>query len=52
VVDGYVVNLEEKYISGMSEDGKSNQILLEVKMLLRSVTYLGVENHMENVFIS
>jgi len=52
VVDGYVVHLEEKYVSGMDPEGRSNQMLLSVKMLLRSITYLGVENQMENVFVS
>ncbi len=51
VVDGYVVHLEEKYKTGKTDDGASDQMLLEVKLLLRSITYLGVENHLENSII-
>jgi len=51
VVDGYVVHVEEKYYSGKTTDGKSDQIQLEVKMLLRSIIYLGVENQIENIII-
>ena len=53
VINGYVVNVEEDYISLHNEAGESNQILLNVTLLVRSVTYMGREekNNYQSVFI-
>ena len=51
VVDGYVVHVEEEYHSSKQIDGVDQQMLLDVKLLVRSVTYLGRENNLTNCFI-
>ena len=53
VVNGYVVSLEERYSSLQDEAGVDKQMLLEVKMLVRSTTYMGRErqNDLTSVFI-
>ena len=53
VINGYVVNVEEDYSSLHNEAGESNQILLNVTLLVRSVTYMGREekNNYQSVFI-
>jgi len=53
VVNGYVVSVEEKFSTDRDEAGQSEQILLDVKLLVRSVTYLGREeqNNLKSVFI-
>lgn len=52
VVNGYVVQLQEEYHSAQNEVGQDEQIMLHVKILVRSVVYLGRENHFKNVFIN
>ena len=51
VVDGYVVHVEEEYHSSKQVDGVDQQMLLDVKMLVRSVTYLGRERNLKSCFI-
>lgn len=54
VVDGYVVNLEEVYGSETVDNmNGSSQMLLRVKILTRSVTYLGREmnDSLKSIFI-
>lgn len=53
VVNGYVVSVEENYSSNKNITGEEEQILLEVKILTRSVTYMGREeqNNYKSVFI-
>jgi hypothetical protein len=53
VVNGYVVSVEEKYSSSKNATGEDEQILLEITILARSVTYLGRDekNHYKSVFI-
>jgi len=53
VVNGYVVSVEEQYSSEKNRAGEDEQILLDVTILARSVTYLGREeqNNYKTVFI-
>ena len=53
VVKGYVVSVEENYSSNKNITGEEEQILLDVKILTRSVTFLGREeqNNYKSVFI-
>ena len=51
VVNGYIVHIEEEYNSSSNQTGSSTQIELHVKVLTRSVTYLGADNHFQSTFI-
>ena len=51
VVNGYIVHIEEEYTSRTNQAGSSTQIELHVKILTRSVTYLGSDNHFKSTFI-
>ena len=51
VIEGYVVHVEEDYVTKAAADGADRQILLNVKLQVCSVTYLGRENHLTNTFI-
>ena len=53
VVDGYVVDLKEEFESAPEAGGAAEQILLHVRMLVRSMTVLGQEeqNSLKMVFI-
>ena len=53
VVEGSILSIEEKYSSLKNQKGEDEQILLNVKLLARSVTYMGMEenNHYQSVFI-
>ena len=45
VVSGYVVDVKEDYDATETEDGTSQQILIQVTLLLSSVTYVGKEDN-------
>ena len=51
VADGYIVHVEEEYHSSKRVDGVDQQMLLDVKVLVRSVTYLGRERNLTSHFI-
>lgn len=53
VVNGYVVSVEENYSTEKNQTGEDEQILLDVTILARSVTYLGREeqNNYTSVFV-
>ena len=53
VVNGYVVSVEENYSTSGNMTGEDEQILLDVTILARSVTYMGREeqNNYKCVFI-
>ena len=51
VVNGYIVHIEEEYSSRTNQAGSSTQIELHVKLLARSVTYLGADNNFKSTFI-
>jgi hypothetical protein len=53
VVNGYVVSVEENYSTGKNQTGEDEQILLDVTILARSVTYMGREeqNNYTSVFV-
>ncbi len=53
VVNGYVVSVEENYSTEKNQTGEDEQILLDVTLLARSVTYLGREeqNNYKSVFV-
>lgn len=51
VVNGYIVHIEEEYTSRFNQTGGSTQIELHVKILARSVTYLGADDNFSNTFI-
>jgi hypothetical protein len=54
VVNGYVVSVEENYSANRGITGEEEQILLDVTLLTRSVTYVGREeqNNYKSVFIN
>ena len=41
IVAGHIINIEEEFNSASNEDGESEQILFNVKILLSSITYVG-----------
>ena len=45
MVSGYVVDVKEDYDATETEDGTSQQILIQVILLLSSVTYVGKEDN-------
>lgn len=51
VVNGYIVHIEETYSSKTNQDGSTSQIELTIKVLARSVVYLGSNNNFKSVFI-
>ena len=53
VVNGYVLSVEENYSATRSITGEEEQILLDVTILTRSVTYMGREeqNNYKTIFI-
>lgn len=51
VADGYVVQVEEKYHSSNEQDGVDQQMLLDVKVLVRNVIYLGKNRNRISHFI-
>lgn len=51
VVNGYIVHIEENYTTAAQQDGGNTQIELSVKLLSRSVTYLGADNNYKSIFI-
>ena len=51
VADGYVVHVEEEYHSSKDQNGIDQQMLLSVKVLVRSVTYLGRDRNLVSHFI-
>lgn len=53
VVNGYVVSVEEQYSSLQDDTGVDKQMMLNVKLLVRSTTYMGRErqNDLKSVFI-
>ena len=54
VAKGYVVGVEEVYQTDSTASGEFRQMLLNVKLLASSVTYLGYEdnNNLKGVFIN
>lgn len=54
VAKGYVVGVEEVYQTDSNASGEFRQMLLNVKLLVSSVTYLGYEdnNNLKGVFIN
>ena len=53
VVNGYVLSVEENYSANRGITGEEEQILLDVTLLTRSVTYVGREeqNNYKTIFI-
>lgn len=51
VINGYIVHTEEEYTSRADRAGSNTQIEIHVKILTRSVTYLGNDNHFQSTFI-
>jgi hypothetical protein len=45
IVRGYVVDVKEDYDATITENGTSQQILIQVTLLLSSVTYVGKEDN-------
>ena len=52
-IDGYVVSVEEKYNSARNSENRDEQIILAVKILIRSVIYFGRDENsgLKSVFI-
>ena len=53
VVKGYIVGAEELYSTETSETGQYKQMLLDMKLLVSEVVYLGYEKdkNLQGVFI-
>jgi len=51
VVNGNIVSVEEIFCADRGATGEEEQILLNVRILARSVTYLGRDSHFKNTFI-
>ena len=53
VVTGYLVSAEEVFKTEPSSADQNQQLLLDVKMLVKSVTYLGIEekNSLNGIFV-
>lgn len=51
MVNGYVVRVEEMFTSSSEQAGSNTQIELHVKILTRSVTYMGTDNNFNSTFI-
>jgi hypothetical protein len=53
VVRGYLVSAEEQYSTETSETGRYKQMLLDLKLLVSEVVYLGYEEdkNLHGVFI-
>ncbi len=53
VADGYIVRIEEGYSTRKNQKGEDEQLLLNVKILLRSITYISYEqkNHHQSVYV-
>ena len=45
VVKGYVVDVKEDYDATVTEDGTVQQILIQVILLLSSITYIGKDDN-------
>lgn len=45
IVRGFVVDVKEDYDATMTDDGTAQQILVQVTLLLSSVTYVGKEEN-------
>ena len=45
VAKGYVVDVKEDYDATVTEDGTVQQILIEVTLLLSSITYVGKDDN-------
>lgn len=43
MVKGYIVDIEEDISASNQEEGKDTQVLMKVKLLLNSITYIGNE---------
>lgn len=54
VVNGFVVGVEEVYQTEANENGEFQQMLLNVKLLVSTVTYLGNEenSNLKGVFVN
>ena len=51
VANGFVVRIEENYHNTQSEDGTTEQMVLDVDFLVRRIIYLGREKNYINTFI-
>ena len=41
IVSGYIIDIEENFDSAKNENGESEQMLINIKILLSSITYVG-----------
>ena len=51
VCDGYVVDVDESYSSYSYKEANDKQMLLNIKLLLLSTTYIGRDNNYTSIFI-
>jgi hypothetical protein len=53
IIDGYVVSVEENYNSAKNKENREEQVILDIKILIRSVLYLGRDesSNLKSVFI-
>ena len=52
IVRGYVVDVKEDYDATETEEGTSQQILIQVTLLLSSITYIGKEDSYKQLEIT
>lgn len=51
VVDAFVVKVEQEYTTQRTGHDSDEQIMLHVKLLVRSITYLGTDKNFTSTFI-
>lgn len=52
IVRGFVVDVKEDYDASVTEDGTAQQILIQVTLLLSSITYVGKEDSYKQLEIT
>ena len=51
IVDGFVVKVDQEYTTQRTGRDSDEQIMLHVKLLVRSITYLGIGKNYTSTFI-
>lgn len=53
IIDGYVISVEENYNSAKNKEDRDEQVVLDIKILIRNVLYLGRDEYsnLRSVFI-
>ena len=53
VAEGYVINVVETFNSSKNQTGEDEQVMLDIQILVRNITYIGREeqNNLRTIFI-